>query len=306
MIVGLCGNPNVGKSTLFNRLTGLRQHTGNWPGKTVDSAVGRWGEHTLVDTPGSYSLSARSAEEEVTRDYILFGGAERLILVVDGCDLRRGLLLALQVLELRGDVILCVNLMDEAARRGISVDACRLSALLGIPVLPMNAAAGVGTDMLEAALHAPVARRSVPRFPPQITAALAPLESYLGGQPLPAQWLARSLLAGDGELRELLARKLCLDPARDTELASLLAEADAALGETVLEDEAACALAAAADDLCNAVLHQRESGRPAAERRIDRIRTHRLWGIPSMLVLLALVLWLTMKGANLPSDYLSR
>ena len=134
-IIALAGNPNVGKSTLFNQLTGLRQHTGNWAGKTVETARGRCGDYTLVDLPGCYSLLPRSEEERVTRDFLLYGGSEAVVVVCDAGCLRRNLNLALQCRELCSRVLVCVNLLDEAARRGIRVDCAALSAALGLPVI---------------------------------------------------------------------------------------------------------------------------------------------------------------------------
>ena len=145
-IVALAGNPNVGKSTVFNALTGLRQHTGNWPGKTVTSAQGRCERggrgYVLVDLPGTYSLMAHSAEEEVARDFLCFGGADGAVVVCDATCLERNLNLVLQTLELQPRTVVCVNLLDEAERKGVRVELEGLSRRLGVPVV--GAAAGRG------------------------------------------------------------------------------------------------------------------------------------------------------------------
>ena len=137
--VALAGNPNVGKSSLFNRLTGLRQHTGNWTGKTVETAAGRCGSYRLVDLPGTYSLRPGSAEERVTRDYLLRGEAEAVVVVCDACCLERNLILALQCRALCPRMLVCVNMLDEARRRGLRVDCEALSRGLGLPVIGLSA-----------------------------------------------------------------------------------------------------------------------------------------------------------------------
>jgi ferrous iron transport protein B len=145
-LVALAGNPNTGKSTVFNELTGLRQHTGNWPGKTVVRAEGvysRDGKRVkVVDLPGTYSLQAGSTDEEVARDFVLFGRPDVTVVVVDATQLERNLNLVLQILEITDRVVVCLNLMDEARRHGIAVDPGRLAEELGVPVVPTVAARG--------------------------------------------------------------------------------------------------------------------------------------------------------------------
>ena len=142
-VVALAGNPNTGKSTVFNALTGLRQHTGNWPGKTVTRAEGGYeyggSRYKLVDLPGTYSLLSTSTDEEVARNFILFGKPDVTVIVMDATRLERNLNLALQILEITDRAVICLNLMDEAARHKLVVDARALSRELGVPVIPASA-----------------------------------------------------------------------------------------------------------------------------------------------------------------------
>ncbi len=177
--VALAGNPNVGKSTVFNALTGLRQHTGNWAGKTVATARGEYvcgaQQFQLIDLPGTYSLAAHSQEEAVARDFIESGQADAVVVVCDATCLERNLILVLQVLELTGKVLVCVNLMDEARRLGIQVDLPALSQRLGVPVVGVSAGRGEGLDELKQAIALLVNSNAsaVPQRAPQERVTLA-------------------------------------------------------------------------------------------------------------------------------------
>jgi ferrous iron transport protein B len=209
-VVALLGNPNTGKSTVFNALTGLRQHVGNWPGKTVSRAEGAFEtdgkKYRIVDLPGCYSLCSSSHHEEIARDFILFGGPDVTVVVVDATRLERNLVIVLQTLEITGRVVVALNLMDEAKRRGLDVDARALSRRLGIPVVPMAARHGQGIDDLLAAIVS-VATGAYETTPHRIhygngrlTARLEPimrqLEQLFPGLPN-TRWVALRLLDKD-------------------------------------------------------------------------------------------------------------
>ena len=180
-VIALAGNPNVGKSTVFNALTNLRQHTGNWPGKTVTNAQGRHThrgrDYILVDLPGTYSLMAHSAEEEVARDFLCFGGADGAVVVCDATCLERNLNLVLQTLEITPRTVVCVNLMDEARSKGIEVDTAELSRLLGVPVVAAAAGRNEGLEQLMEA----VADMAAEEEAPHNMLMLAKMGRWLGG-----------------------------------------------------------------------------------------------------------------------------
>lgn len=216
-VVALAGNPNVGKSTVFNALTGLRQHTGNWPGKTVTRAEGGFEydshRYKLVDLPGTYSLLASSPDEEVARDFILFGQPDVTIVVVDATQLERNLNLALQVLEITDRVVVCLNLMDEARRHGLEVDDRALARRLGVPVVPAAARYREGLPELLAAVADVATGRTVckPRRlsnePPALKHAVSTLvrqiHTLYPGLPN-ARWVALRLLDGDESIAAAL------------------------------------------------------------------------------------------------------
>lgn len=218
-VVALAGNPNTGKSTVFNALTGLRQHTGNWPGKTVTRAEGGFdygsSRFKLVDLPGTYSLLATSLDEEVARDFILFGQPDVTIVVVDATRLERNLNLALQVAEITDRLVICLNLIDEARRHNLVVDERRLARDLGVPVIPTAARQGEGLDQLLAAVFDVASGRVQPKphrvrsHPPELKQAVqiltSQVESLFPGLPN-ARWVALRLLDGDERIIEAVQR----------------------------------------------------------------------------------------------------
>ncbi len=237
-VVALAGNPNTGKSTVFNALTGLRQHTGNWPGKTVTRAEGGYSygdsRYKIVDLPGTYSLLSTSLDEEVARDFILFGQPDVTIIVVDATRLERNLNLALQVLEITDRAVICLNLIDEARRQKLQVDDRRLARDLGVPVVPASARSGEGLDQLLKAVSE-VASGEVQCRPHRVrneSPAIAMAIKQLVGQierlypELPnSRWVALRLLDGDqriidavknGELGELTRTAAPRQPAAQT------------------------------------------------------------------------------------------
>jgi ferrous iron transport protein B len=224
-VLALAGNPNVGKSTVFNTLTGLRQHTGNWPGKTVVRAEGAFSyasrRYKVVDLPGTYSLLSTSADEEVARDFILFGEPDVTVVVVDATRLERNMNLVLQVLEITDRVVVCLNLMDEARRHGITIDDRALMRELGVPVAPTSARQGEGIPQLLERIHQVATGEFVtqPRRlwteSKKIKDAVDKLAQKLQAEfsNLPnARWVALRLLEGDQRM---------IDAVKSGELASL-------------------------------------------------------------------------------------
>ena len=217
-VVALAGNPNTGKSTVFNQLTGLRQHTGNWPGKTVSRAEGGFSldkkRYKLVDLPGTYSLLSTSMDERIARDFVLFGRPDVVVIVVDATSLERNLNLAMQILQISDRAVLCLNLMDEAEAHGIEVDHRGLSADLGVPVIPCTARNGDGIkDLLDAirSVATGAIKCSPPRLPlgvPGLPEAVASVASNIRENyptvPNP-EWIALQLLDGDATFLEAIA-----------------------------------------------------------------------------------------------------
>ena len=327
-LIALAGNPNVGKSTVFNALTGLRQHTGNWPGKTIVRAEGgfvhRDKKMKVVDLPGTYSLQAGSVDEEVARDFILFGQPDVTVVVVDATRLERNLNLVLQILDITDRVVLFLNLMDEARRHGIAVDSSRLEQQLGVPVVSGIARSKIGIDLLlDPAQKVGTGQHEtnpyrITRHAPEIEKAVTTLanvvEQSFPGIPS-SRWVSQRLLNADGAVVEAVqngelgqlgggprpaevtatARRETLDTAQKLrwELPSnfhdLMTENIYEVAQDIAEGSQLSGLRKASFDF---------------DRVFDRLLTSRWLGFPVMLLILSAVFWLTIEGANVPSAML--
>lgn len=217
--VALVGNPNTGKSTLFNALTGLRQHTGNWAGKTVELKEGTFEfknkTYSMIDLPGSYSLFSNSIDEEVARDYVLFEKPDLTIVVLDATALERNLNLALQVLEISKNVVICLNLVDEAEKRGMKINEQIFMRKLGVPVVKVSARNKTGIpallDTIDRLLDGAIECHPIPiKYDSETEANINYLEMKLTnifGNDLPARWLAIRMLDGDESLIKAIEEK---------------------------------------------------------------------------------------------------
>lgn len=320
-VIALAGNPNVGKSTVFNALTGLNQHTGNWPGKTVANAQGycATAKHgcVFVDIPGTYSLMAHSAEEEVARNFICFGKPDAIVVVCDATALERNLNLVLQTMEVSDRVVVCVNLMDEAARKGISIDLKKLSRILGVPVVGTSArkkkTLGALLDAVDRALEKESRLDFKIDYPDAVEKAVNIVEKetrLIVKDRRRAKWLALKLLEKDPSLTKELTALAGNEFLNNPALFSARSQAEELLFENgittdKLKDIIVSSAVEYAEKIANETVTFKNPKYAAFDRKLDRFLTGKLTGYAVMIVLLAFVFWLTVTGANYPSEILS-
>ena len=321
--VALAGNPNVGKSTIFNALTGMHQHTGNWSGKTVSNAAGELTymnkKYLFIDIPGTYSIMSNSEEEQIARDYICFGNPNATVIVLDATCLERNLNLVYQIMEITDNIIVCVNLLDEAKKKGIDIDLNLLSKKLGVPVVGTTARKKKTLNKLLKTINDVCTKKVIPSpkpvqyidiFEENITLIQNELQKEFNLSPKISKWISLKLLDGNLEIIKSIEINLNIDITNNLKINNKVLEIqnklkDYGIDNSNFNDNIISSIVMQCEDVCEEVNKIENNNYKNFDRKIDKILTSKKFGIPIMLLFLGIIFWITIIGANYPSQLLS-